>query len=171
MPLDTSVAAGGEVRRPELNVIDARIRLADAQEASADAVRLPKLALFAQGFLGYPGLNMFEDMMERNTSLNGIVGLSLTWDVGSLYSRRNDKERAVLRRSMAEVGRATFLFDNGMEEARHRQTIGRYRELMSADREIIALRRAVRMASETKMAHGTIDVSDLVYDLKYSLNK
>lgn len=47
--------------RPELKVIDAQLRLADSQSKALDAALVPRLGVFAQGFYGYPGYNMFED--------------------------------------------------------------------------------------------------------------
>ncbi|MDY3673314.1 MAG: hypothetical protein SO049_00590, partial [Prevotella sp.] len=48
--------------RPELKTIDAQLRLADAKEKALDATLMPRLGIFAQGYYGYPGYNMFEDM-------------------------------------------------------------------------------------------------------------
>ena len=51
--------------RPELKTIDAQLRLADAKEKALDATLMPRLGVFAQGYYGYPGYNMFEDMTGR----------------------------------------------------------------------------------------------------------
>jgi hypothetical protein len=45
------------------------------------------------------------------------------------------------------------------------ENIARYRRLMADDEEIIRLRAAVRKAAESKLAHGIIDVNDLVKEL------
>ena len=62
-----------ENRRPELKAMDAQIGVLNAQEKALNAALMPKVGVFAQGFYGYPGLNMFEDMMRHKWSLNGIV--------------------------------------------------------------------------------------------------
>ena len=69
---------------------DAKLR---ARMGSIDAGVRPRLSLFAQGYYGYPGLNTFEDMMEHRWTLNGIVGVRLSWNIGNFYTRRNDKNR------------------------------------------------------------------------------
>lgn len=151
--------------RPELRLADARLRLADAQERALDAGLLPRLTLFAQGFYGYPGFNMFEDMMRRDWSLNGLVGARLTWNIGALYTRKNDKDRLRQQRGMAETGRDVFIFNNRLDELQQREDVERYRRLMAADEELIALRRRIRQAAESKLEHGIIDVNDLVREI------
>ena len=151
--------------RPELKVIDAQLRLADSQEKALDVALLPKLGLFAQGFYGYPGYNMFEDMMSRKFSWNGMIGAKLTWNIGALYTRKNDKARLQMQRETAEVSRERFLLDNNMEQIEQNENIMRYRRLMADDEEIITLRSSIRKAAESKLSHGIIDVNDLVREI------
>ena len=148
--------------RPELKAIDTQLRLADAQEKALDAAILPKLGVFAQGFYGYPGYNMFEDMMRHRWSLNGMVGARLTWNIGALYTRKNDKAKIQLQRETLETSRDLFLFNNNLEKIQQNEAIAKYRKLMADDEEIISLRTSVRKAAESKLAHGIIDVNDMV---------
>ena len=159
-PVD--VALDGIGVRPELNAIDTQLRLADAQEKALNAAILPKLGVFAQGFYGYPGYNMFEDMMRHHWSLNGMVGARLTWNIGALYTRKNDKAKIQLQRESLETSRDVFLFNNNLEQIQQNETITKYRKLMADDEEIISLRTSVRKAAESKLAHGIIDVNDMV---------
>ena len=73
-----------ENRRPELKALNAQIDVLNAQEKALNAALMPKVGVFAQGYYGYPGLNMFEDMMRHKWSLNGIVGARVTWNIGAL---------------------------------------------------------------------------------------
>jgi outer membrane protein TolC len=152
-------------KRPELTAIDARLRLLNAQEKALNSALMPKLSAFAQGFYGYPGYNMFEDMMNRNGSFNGMVGARLTWNIGALYTRKNDKMKIQLQRDMAENSRDVFLFNNRLEQIQQNENMNRYRKLMADDEEIINLRSSVRKAAESKLAHGIIDVNDLVREI------
>ena len=156
---------GGENSRPELRMFDAQLRLATAQEKALNSALMPKLSVFAQGYYGYPGLNMFEDMMSHNWSLNGIIGARLTWNIGALYTRKNDKAKLQMQRNLTESNREVFLFNNRLEQIQQNEEIVRYRKLMADDEEIIVLRSAVRKASESKLQHGIIDVNDLVREI------
>ena len=151
--------------RPEMRLFDAQLNLADAQEKALNSAMMPKLGLFAQGFYGYPGLNMFEDMMRRDWSLNGIIGARLTWNIGALYTRKNDKAKLQLQRDMTESNREVFLFNNNLEQIQQNEDIARFQKLMADDEEIITLRSAVRKAAESKLSHGIIDVNDLVREI------
>ena len=159
------LGAKGEMLRPELRLFDAQLRLADTQEKALDAALKPRLGVFAQGYYGYPGLNMFEDMMSRKWSLNGIIGARLTWNIGALYTRKNDKAKLQLQREVTESNRDVFLFNNNLEQIQQNENIARYQQLMAGDEEIITLRSAVRKAAESKLSHGIIDVNDLVREI------
>ena len=151
--------------RPELRLIDAQIRLVDAQEKALNSALMPRFGVFAQGFYGYPGYNVFEDMMHRQWSLNGMIGARLSWNIGALYTRKNDKAKLNVQRSMFNVQRDVFLFNNNLEKIQQSESIDRYRRLMADDEEIITLRSQVRKAAESKLRHGIIDVNDLLREI------
>lgn len=151
--------------RPELKVFDAQVSLVAAQEKALDAALMPRVGVFAQGYYGYPGYNMFEDMMCRKFSWNGMIGARLTWNIGALYTRKTDKAKLRLQREAAAVGRERFLFDNHLEQTEQSANISRCRQLMADDAEIIALRAEIRRAAESKLAHGIIDANDLVREI------
>ena len=151
--------------RPELKVIEARLRLADVQEESLDAALKPRLGVFAQGFYGYPGYNLFEDMMHHRWSWNGMVGARLSWNIGALYTRKNDKAKIQLMRDMAENSREVFMYNNTLEQIQQNENIDRYRRMMQTDDEIVSLRTSVRQAAESKLSHGIIDVNDLLKEI------
>ena len=154
-----------ENRRPELKALDAQLSVLNAQEKALNAALMPKVGVFAQGFYGYPGMNMFEDMMRHKWSWNGIIGARITWNIGALYTHKNDKAKLQLQRNMTENSREVFLFNNYLDQIQQNEDIARYQKLMAQDGEIISLRQAVRKAAESKLAHGIIDVNDLVREI------
>lgn len=159
------IETGVANNRPEMRLFDSQLRLADAQEKALNSALMPKLGVFAQGYYGYPGYNMFEDMRSHSWSLNGMVGVRLTWNIGALYTRKNDKEKIALQRRLVESNRDVFLFNNNLEQLQQNEEMNRYRKLMADDEEIIALRKSVRKSAESKLAHGIIDVNDLVREI------
>ena len=155
----------GENKRPELRLFDRRLQLTDAQEKALDAQLLPQLGFFAQGYYGNPGLNLFEDMMKRRWSWNGIAGLKLTWNLSALYTHRNEKSKLRVQRELIENARQQFLFNNRLDETQQSENVRRFRAIAQRDGEIIALRTAVRKAAESKLAHGIIDVNGLLREI------
>ena len=160
--LDATVSTNS---RPEMRLFDNQLHLSEAQEKALDARLKPHLGLFAQGFYGYPGLNMFEDMMQHKWSLNGLVGVKLSWNIGALYTHRNDKARLRLQREQIENAREVFLFNNSIDEIQQKENVNRYRKMMQNDDEIIDLRTHIRKAAESKLAHGIIDVNSLLREI------
>lgn len=164
-PRVTAMSSQSLEHRPEMRLYDAQLRLADAQEQGLKAALMPRLGIFAQGYYGYPGLNMFEDMMRHRWSWNGVIGARLTWNIGALYTRKNDRAKIQLQREVTEANREVFLFNSRLEQIQQQEEVARYKKLMADDEEIIALRSAVRKAAESKLAHGIIDVNDLVREI------
>lgn len=158
-------ASASASNRPEIRLFDNQLKLAEVQEKALDAKLRPKLGLYAQGYYGYPGLNMFEDMISRKWSLSGIVGIKLSWNVGALYTHKNDKAKLKAQRELIENAREVFLFNNNMEQIQQTENVSRYRTMMQGDEEIIALRTNVRKAAESKLAHGIIDVNSLLREI------
>lgn len=151
--------------RPELSMFDSQIKLVEAKEKALNARLMPKLGLFAQGYYGYPGYNIFEDMMDRKWTLNGIVGIKMSWDLSAFYAHKNDRERLNMERKMAENAREVFLFNSRLDEIQHTEDVDRYQKMVQADEEIITLRTNVRKAAESKLAHGIIDVNSLLREI------
>lgn len=152
-------------QRPELSLFDAQSRQLNARSAQIDATIRPRLSLFAQGYYGYPGYNMFEDMFSRDWSLNGMVGVRMSWNISSLYTHKNEKRKIATAANEIENAREVFLFNNRMQTTQERLAVERYRKIMTDDDEIIRLRTSVRKAAEAKLTHGIIDVNGLLQEI------
>ena len=161
-PFETTISSN---KRPEMLLFDNQLQLSSIKEKALNSQVRPKLGIFAQGFYGYPGLNMFEDMMNRKWSLNGMMGVKLSWNIGALYSLKNDKAKLRLQREMTENAREIFLFNNQLEEIQQNENIKRYHTMKQADDEIIMLRTNIRKAAESKLAHGIIDIHNLLREI------
>lgn len=156
--------------RPELKAIDSQLRLADAREKALNAALMPRLSVFASGFYGYPGYNMFDDMMHHRWSLNGMIGVRMQWNIGALYTHKNDRQKIALQRDSYQVQRDVFLFNNNLQAQQQAKEMARYQQLMAGDDEIIDLRTKVRIAAESKLSHGIIATSDLIREINNENN-
>lgn len=163
-PLITAVEASPN-NRPEIRLIESQLLMTDMQEQMLKTQLMPRLNAFAQGFYGYPGFNMFEDMMRRNLSFNALVGLRLSWNIGSLYTYKNNRKKLDLQRQQAENSREIFIFNNRLEQTRKSEQINRLAQLRKSDDEIVTLRTAVRKAAEAKLEHGIIDTNNLLEEI------
>ena len=151
--------------RPELQLFDAQENLISARLKELNSAITPQIGLFASAFYGYPGYNLFDDMMHHTGSLNAIVGARLTWNIGGFYTRKNDKNLLALKRQMIDNRREVFLFHNKLANLQETAQISKYDQLIREDDEIISLRTAVRQASESKLENGTIDINDLLREI------
>ncbi len=163
-PLSQPLIPSGN-NRPELRLLESQLDLAHAQEKLLDTSLMPKLSVFAQGFYGYPGYNTFEDMFSRKWSLNGMVGARLTWNISQFYTNKGDKAKLQLQRQQTENARETFLFNNKLKQMQQNEAIEKYRQLMKDDESIVVLRKEVRQAAESKLAHGIIDTNALLQEI------
>ena len=161
-PFETTISMN---KRPEMQLFDNQLQLSSIKEKALNTQIRPKLGIFAQGFYGYPGFNMFEDMMNRKWSLSGIAGIKLSWNVGALYSLKNDKVKLRLQREMTENAREIFLFNNQLEEIQQNENIKRYHTMKQTDDEIIMLRTNIRKSAESKLSHGIIDINNLLREI------
>lgn len=149
--------------RPELRLLDAQGKILQSQEQLLKVATMPQLSAFAQGWYGYPGLNMFENMQNGDWSLNAIVGVRLMWNISGYYTQGNRLEQLRIGRQQLKVQREVFDFNNGLQRTQENAEIARLVRALRDDARIVALRRSVREAAETKLANGTIGTSELLH--------
>lgn len=147
--------------RPELRWYDAQTARLAMQDASLKAGLMPRFGIFLQGGYGNPGLNMLQDKFKAYY----VAGVSLSWNLAKLYTRKNDSRLIENGRLMLEAGRSTFLFNTGLEATRQEADVQALRRQMEDDDEIIRLRTRIRQASEVKLQNGTQTVNDLLRDI------
>ena len=146
-------------------ILDAQIRQIESQKKMLDVNVMPKFALFAQGWYGRPGLNMFNDMMSDRLSWNGIAGITFSWDITGFYTRRNDRRKIALSQRSVELRRDAFKWNSDLQQTQISNEIDRMYRLKESDDEIVRLRTSVREASESKYRNGVITLNDLLRDM------
>lgn len=149
------------ILRPEIALLDAQNNwLLNQKSALSSSVR-PKVSLFGQGLLGRPGINQF----DNNFSNWMVGGIRLSWDLGGLYSLKNNYAKIENNIGLLQKEKETFLFNTKLLTIQQKNEIDKYRELIKTDDEIIALRNNVKKASEARVENGTISVTDLIKDI------
>lgn len=151
-----------ESARPELGLFDARIDKLSAQERLVKSSTRPRFGLFAQGYYGYPGLDYFQSMTFSDWTWNAMVGVKMSWNFGSYYTRKNSLNQLRAAKEQVEVQRDIFLFNNRLESTEDNGEITRLRKALADDDRIVALRRRVREAAESRLRNGVIDTNDLL---------
>ncbi|MCS3281441.1 TolC family protein [Bacteroides salyersiae] len=154
-----------ENKRPELEMFNAQISQNTAQRKLLNSGIRPKLSLFAQGYYGYPGYDMFNDMFDHDFTLNGMVGVRFSWNISKLYTHKNDRLKIDVAKRQIENAREVFLFNNSLQSVQETVAIDKYRKVITEDNEIISLRTSVRQAAEAKLEHGVIDVNNLLQEI------
>ena len=148
--------------RPEMAWFDARVDLLSAQERQLKSATRPRFGLFAQGYYGYPGLDYFRSMMSPDWTWNALVGVRMSWNFGGYYTRKNSLNKLRVAKEQIEVQRDIFLFNNRLNAVEEDGEIARLRRALADDDRIVALRRSVREAAESKLRNGVIDTDELL---------
>lgn len=149
------------IDRPELRAWDAQSQLLELQNKQISAGLMPRIGAFIQGGYGRPGLNMLDDSFTPFY----VAGLRLSWNMGKLYTLKNDRRKVEVDRQAVDIRRKTFLFNTHLTLIQQNKEIKKIRDLMKTDDEIITLRTHIKEAAEVKLANGVISVTDLIREI------
>lgn len=144
-----------ENNRPELKLFEAQTLLADAQRKQIDSRLLPKVGAFGLGMLN-TGIS---DILKKEVF---AAGLSLSWNIGALYTRKNDLRQLDVRKRQIDLNRDVFLFNNRLQSVNEEGNLKDLREQISRDEEIIRLSENIRSATQKKVEGGTESVNELL---------
>ena len=148
--------------RPELTMFEAQSNILSAQRNAITASVMPRFSAFVQGYYGYPGLDMFKSMVSAEWTLNAIVGVRMSWNIGAFYTKKNNLNKLDAAERQISVQRDIFLFNTQMQTTQDDGEIARLRSALEDDNRIVKLRRSVRMAAESRLENGVIDATDLL---------
>lgn len=148
--------------RPELAMFDAQSNKLVAQRKAITTSVMPRFSAFAQGYYGYPGLDMFKSMVSSEWTLNAIVGVRMSWNIGAFYTQKNNLSKLDAAERQIAIQRDVFLFNTEMQTTQDADEIARLQSALEDDNRIVELRRSVRMAAESRLENGVIDATDLL---------
>ena len=147
--------------RPELAMYDSQNRLLDARLKALDASLMPKVGAFLQGGVGNPGLNMLKNGWDPYYR----IGATISWNIGSFYTRKNDQQLIAIERQQITANRETFLFNNRLQQQQTNGQIENLRQQVNEDEEIIQLREGIRNKSEKRVQNGIETVNEMLRDI------
>lgn len=150
------------VNRPELALFDAQTMLLEAQKKSVTTTVTPRFSLFAQGYYGYPGMDMFKSMTSSDWTLNGLVGVRMQWNISGFYTHKNNLEKIANAQENIAVQRDIFLFNTELKTTQEDAEIARLKKVIADDARIVELRKNVRLAAESQLENNVIDATDLL---------
>lgn len=151
-----------EVDRPELSLFEAMKEQAAAREGTVKAANRPRFDAFVQGGYGNPGLNM----LKNEYTPYALGGLRLVWNIGSLYTRKNNLRLINTQKKEIDLQQDAFLFNNDLQIDEVTAEIVKFRELAREDELIIRLRENIRRSAEAQTEYGTMSVLDYMREVQ-----
>ena len=161
MPTEGNGSDGAS--RPEMSLYASQDLLLDAQRRQLNSALLPSVNLMGIGLWH----TKVTDMVNSGMLLGG---LTVSWNIGALYTRRNDLRKLDVQREQNDVQRKTFLFHNKLQRQETDGTVTALRKQLASDDEIVKLREGIRRMADRKVAAGTESINELVRDIN-AVNK
>jgi outer membrane protein TolC len=146
------------INRPELTLYDYQKKVYDLQNDLLKAQLKPKFNFFMQGGYARPGLNLLNNDFEWYY----IGGVRLSWNLGSLYTRNNQKKIIEINKQSLDIQKETFLFNTQLSRKQENATIEQYEALVDKDDTIISLRNSVKNAASAQLENGVLSTHDYI---------
>jgi len=144
--------------RPELLLFASQENLLSSQRKALDSQLMPTLSAF--GMASYHN-KLMPIVKDRNL----MAGLMLKWNIGALYTRKNDLASLKNQQLQIDVQRETFLFNNNLQQQQSNGQIENLRQQMALDDKAVALRESILEKARKKVEMGTETVNELLRDV------
>ncbi|HVZ98208.1 MAG TPA: TolC family protein [Chitinophagaceae bacterium] len=150
-----------EVTRPELLQFDYQQKIYDLQGKLLNVQLRPHISFFVQGGYARPGLNM----LSNNFEWYYLGGLRFNWNLGSLYTLKNQRSLLDINRQTLQLQKETFLFNTTLVMKQQSADVNKYRRLIMQDDSIIDLRESVKKASYAQLENGVLSAHDYITEV------
>lgn len=149
------------LNRPELTLYRFQTDLLQQQARFTNTKSLPKIAAFAQGGYGRPGLNVLDNKFD----FYYIGGLRLNWTLWNW--RYNRTEKTILQHQERSVAAQaeTFELQTRSQLLQQQAEINNMAAALEKDQEIVGLRKNIRTVSAAQLDNGVMTVHDYLTDL------
>lgn len=145
-----------DIRRPELLLYNAQRQLNQLQYRQLHVQLRPRLSLFFQGGYGRPGLNM----LSNDFSAYYVTGIRAGWNLGSLYTFKNQQRIISLNSQAIGVQEQSFLFRTRLQLMQQNEEVKKMTALLRTDDEIIVLRQQVKQTASAQLENGVLSAHD-----------
>ena len=146
------------LQRPEISFYSSQNQLLDSRRKELDARFRPTVGLIGMGLLH----THVSDMVHNGMFIGGI---SISWNIGALYTRKNEIRKLEIQRQQNENLRETFLFNNYLLNESTDGNIQSLQKQLAKDAQIVILRENIRQATEKKVKLGTETVNELIRNI------
>jgi outer membrane protein TolC len=157
-----TVAPASSINRPELAVFDFQQKGYQVQSKLISIKNLPRVNFFFQGGLGQPSP---VNMLSRDLSTYYLTGLRLNWNISGYYTYKRDKQINAINMDLIGAQRETFIFNTSLTLRQQNAEVTKLQELITSDKEIVALRENVKTASSAQLENGVITANDYLKEI------
>lgn len=167
-PNSSSIKLLGEqhlMTHPKMRYLDSRIYMNNMMRKQTQVAIRPQVSLYANGYYGNPGFDMFGDMMNDKWSTNLKVGLKMSWNIGALYTYKKNIKKIEVESRKIEVEKDIFLFNTKIGNQQESQDIIQKKNLLREDDKIIVLRDRIVKRAEIQFQQGVILASDFLREI------
>lgn len=155
-PAAETIGSGNQsaAESPTLSYYSAQDALLDAQKRKLDAKLMPTLSVFAAGALHNSVTPLVNDAFLAG-------GLTLKWNIGALYTRKNDLKKLAVQRQQNDAQRETFLFNNRLQQQSTGGTALALQRQIARDSDIVRLQEHQLQRSRRRVEAGTESVNEM----------
>lgn len=157
--------------RPEIVFYNLQKQQLEFSKKTLATSVLPKINAFAQAGYGNPGLNMLDNSFQPFY----IAGLKANWTILDWGKNKIDLKTIDIAKEIIETEKETFELNNKMQLREIESEIGKTKQLLELDNNIIHVREKIVTSANAQMKNGVITTSEYLtefsnlYEAKNSL--
>lgn len=161
-PVMPDVATTAFSETAEMLLLNKQSELLSLKERYERVKLMPKLGFMGQAYWGFPGNNLFRDLVTHNPQINIAFGLKLSWDISPLYKRKNNLSLMRHEQETIDNYRELLVFRQRITNTGLEARVKRMEKIRQQDDQIVELRQRLRIAEETKVDNDIVDATELL---------
>lgn len=147
--------------RPDLRLIDQRVSEIEARKGLIGSAYLPRIGVFGDAGLGYPGYNIF----DTDPAPMAKVGLTLNWHLFD-WGKGSAQEQALdLQQQVLAIRKRQLTTQVSAQADAQRTAIEKAEALMRSDADLVRLYTSVADSYASRLRNGTITSSEYLTQL------